>query len=1203
MNHRSIIIAAILALLCAPAVFAQGWPLAASADGPCNSVCPDPSKKIAGFGDVFAAFTGRFLDGHDMVDLQQPFRTARAKKVRFSPDHKRIYPWVGEAVGVYDASRFFTRLQAREGLVQVTTIPLVPTTLWSQMPRPGRPEEFLKWDSYFYAENGSGWKCPYVDGQWRLWDVDVDDAGYVYIAYSVFGWGIVKDSGAADGSMMSTVVQQPDVDDGNVINIMAIKSSSGYYAMTRQNHTKLWKLSADRKINGPSTDMQISFDGGAKTSDMSRIALLVGGQVRIYNPDDLVAGRGPTQTFVSSLAPGYGYVTSDGTRFWAASGTPSGLVLASFSPNGSGGYTQQEFQTGGLFGPMSLQASENYVVLAGSAGYPTGPWDIALFKIVGGQPQRVDFKNYFSRYYGYPPPGYATPNLINLLEAAVYHNTDGKNYLFVCGLGLGDIYELKDPGSVSLDPPAAIGTPNTRRSADPTAGPGSVYGDLLRFTARSSAPAVSWDFGDGMTMPNTTPVTAGTFVQDHRYGYNLGYSGPAGGASDPLPKTFTTAASSTTSTATTSFLLQRPVPRFAVSGYKYLFKQPDASSTAPIVYGDLFFDASDGDIDGHYALWSLDGVANKLMPSTGAGTGDTCGRHVLDFEAHYGANAQQLVVSPDYTTAIRGFTYGVTPFAASIDYAAGTTGVTFTAFPKATTNTSILSAAQVSQLTYAWSLVNSQGVPVPTPGSPPPPNGTGIGAIPPWTIDKSYFAVGGNRVQLVLTSPTAPGGSCAPYTSYTAQTPPLNPPDPRVDPAVCPGGGPLCTVTVLSQRLNFDQAADHWKYSWSVDSTNFSAPSLTAQTFTPTFTKVGTYKVSVTVTNDVGGAPVNTQTVIITNSPPPCPTIIPGVNLYIDYGGPGGCGLRLTPCSSGQDITFQVKKYGDYNLECATHTAHWDFGDGQSGDGMSVTHRYSTSGSYAVTALVSNGAQNNVPIHETATIGTVYQPPVTGCPTIVPDNNMLVSYIGPQSGCTRGGKACGTSEAVAFEVDVWQYSLGCGTHVFLWSFNDGSGAQPFGQYVTHIFPTAGTFTATVNVSVNGGAPTPISVPVVVSGSSGGGPGPGGGGCPAMNPADPFVTYSGPVSHCATGTPCQTNETIQFDINTFQYPIACGTHEFTWDFNDGGPKPVGKSVTHVFAKGGTYKGTISVKIDGTAIATTIPVNVTIEAGARRRGSRH
>ena len=118
-------------------------------------------------------------------------------------------------------------------------------------------------------------------------------------------------------------------------------------------------------------------------------------------------------------------------------------------------------------------------------------------------------------------------------------------------------------------------------------------------------------------------------------------------------------------------------------------------------------------------------------------------------------------------------------------------------------------------------------------------------------------------------------------------------------------------------------------------------------------------------------------------------------------------------------------------------------------------------------------------------------------------------------------------------------------------FNDGSGAQPFGQYVTHIFPIAGTFTATVNVSVNGGAPTPISVPVVVSGSSGGGPGPGGGGCPAMNPADPFVTYSGPVSHCATGTPCQTNETIQFDINTFQYPIACGTHEFTWDFNDGG----------------------------------------------------
>jgi PKD repeat protein len=215
---------------------------------------------------------------------------------------------------------------------------------------------------------------------------------------------------------------------------------------------------------------------------------------------------------------------------------------------------------------------------------------------------------------------------------------------------------------------------------------------------------------------------------------------------------------------------------------------------------------------------------------------------------------------------------------------------------------------------------------------------------------------------------------------------------------------------------------------------------------------------------------------------------------------------------------------------------------------------------------------------------------------------MLVSYNGPASGCSRGGKACGTGEAVAFEVDLWNYSLGCGSHVFLWSFNDGSGAQPFGQFVTHQFPTAGTFTATVNVSVNNGASTPISVPVVVSGISPGGPPPN--SCPAMNPADPFVTYSGPVSHCATGgAPCQTNEAIQFDMNTFQYPIACGKHEFTWDFNDGGAKPVGKSVTHVFAKSGTYKGTISVKIDGKAIATTIPVNVTIEGGARRRGSRH
>ncbi len=55
----------------------------------------------------------------------------------------------------------------------------VPLSVNNYRPRGGVPEVFLRPDRFFYAEWGGGWQTPFVDGQARLNDIDVDDQGYL----------------------------------------------------------------------------------------------------------------------------------------------------------------------------------------------------------------------------------------------------------------------------------------------------------------------------------------------------------------------------------------------------------------------------------------------------------------------------------------------------------------------------------------------------------------------------------------------------------------------------------------------------------------------------------------------------------------------------------------------------------------------------------------------------------------------------------------------------------------------------------------------------------------------------------------------------------------------------------------------------------------------------------------------------------------
>jgi hypothetical protein len=175
--------------------FAQGWAVPAKTpDTPVScAACPglDPTSMTIGYHAPIATFTGRFLDSTNTSEWFAPFRTARAYMVLVRPDIDRIYFRYGNGTVVaYSLSRFFTRLEAGEPL------------LFPISPRPGNrgssPEVFLNWDDWFNPEISS-WKTFNIDGGTRMTGFDVDDKGYVYVASTIFGWGIVKDSLAAGG--------------------------------------------------------------------------------------------------------------------------------------------------------------------------------------------------------------------------------------------------------------------------------------------------------------------------------------------------------------------------------------------------------------------------------------------------------------------------------------------------------------------------------------------------------------------------------------------------------------------------------------------------------------------------------------------------------------------------------------------------------------------------------------------------------------------------------------------------------------------------------------------------------------------------------------------------------------------------------------------------------------------------------------------
>jgi PKD repeat protein len=177
----------------------------------------------------------------------------------------------------------------------------------------------------------------------------------------------------------------------------------------------------------------------------------------------------------------------------------------------------------------------------------------------------------------------------------------------------------------------------------------------------------------------------------------------------------------------------------------------------------------------------------------------------------------------------------------------------------------------------------------------------------------------------------------------------------------------------------------------------------------------GQYAVTLTVTDNGGATNAHSQTVVA-NSPPVASFTFACNLLTCSFNG-----------SSSHDPDGTVASYA------------WNFGDGTTASGSSVSHSYAAGGQYAVTLTVTdNGGATNA--HSQTVIAN--SPPVASFTFSC--NRFTCSFDGSSSRDSDG--------------TITNYA---------WKFGDGITSS--GATVTHTYHPPGTYTVTLTVTDNGGA--------------------------------------------------------------------------------------------------------------------------------------
>jgi PKD repeat protein len=218
----------------------------------------------------------------------------------------------------------------------------------------------------------------------------------------------------------------------------------------------------------------------------------------------------------------------------------------------------------------------------------------------------------------------------------------------------------------------------------------------------------------------------------------------------------------------------------------------------------------------------------------------------------------------------------------------------------------------------------------------------------------------------------------------------------------------------------------------------------------------------------------------------------------------------------------------------------WDFGDGSTDTGLTVTHRYTSPGSYSVVLTVTDAAGTTASKTSALTVKAVTAPSVT----------LTVAPNPPVAG--RAATLIATTTTAA----------GHGIVKYEWNFGDGVSATTTSPTVSHTYSSTGLYVASVTVTDDTGQQGSNSLSITV-------------GSGITFPQPPFtVSPSAPI----------TNQAVSFNASGVTTIAGATITQYDWDFGDG-TTATGTAATVTKPNNGY----------GTAGSYTVRLTVTDSAG--------
>jgi PKD repeat protein len=247
----------------------------------------------------------------------------------------------------------------------------------------------------------------------------------------------------------------------------------------------------------------------------------------------------------------------------------------------------------------------------------------------------------------------------------------------------------------------------------------------------------------------------------------------------------------------------------------------------------------------------------------------------------------------------------------------------------------------------------------------------------------------------------------------------------------------------------------------------------------------------------------------------------------------------------GETVSFDASESFDSDGSIASYS--WDFGDSNTGSGVTVNHSFNKQGTYTITLTVTDN-NGKIDIDANAVSVTVQA---------TPNLNPVAAFNKSTQNAVRG-------ETIYFDA-TQSYDTDGLIVSYAWDFGDGTTSTE--MEVDHTYTDIGIYTVTLTITDNDGVKSKTTSAITISNES------------------PMASFT------KSAETIKVDEIISFDASESFDPDG-SIASYSWDFGDGNTA-TGLTAENTYMEQGTYIVTLIVT-DNTGDSSMITANITVEA---------